>query len=104
MNVASGPLLDLLEKKRASDHYKVALRYFFMLEALGHPIPIAHRTYCGAAMRRCTPRELERIRRAASDWATFAHAPMPRPAPSIDVGSLLVHVLSILTKRDPSGV
>jgi|ThiBio_inoc_plan_1041526.scaffolds.fasta_scaffold23103_2 hypothetical protein len=95
-------LLELLEQKRARNHYKVALRYYFMLEALSHPVPPAHQSYCVAAMRRCAPRDLERIRRTARDWAAFAHAsPSVRPA-SIDFGPLVEHVLCILARSDPS--
>ncbi|MDO8906552.1 hypothetical protein [Hydrogenophaga sp.] len=89
-------LLDLLEQKRSSNHHKVALRYFFMLEALGHPIPAAQRRYCGAAMHRCTPRDLERIQSAARDWATFVNGAMPRITPSIALDELVEHVLKIL--------
>ena len=77
-------LLGLLEQKRSSNHHKVALRYFFMLEALGHPIPAAQRRYCGEAMRRCTPRDLERIRSAARDWASFANGSMSCDPSSIE--------------------
>lgn len=101
LSAPQSPLLDLLEKKRSSNHYKVALRYFFMLEALGQPIPATHHSYCGAAMRRCPPRDLERIRRAARDWASFVNSKPLSATAEVDFERLVEDVLRILRQPRP---
>ncbi len=98
LNTSHSRLLDLLEQKRSSNHYKVALRYFFMLQALGQPIPAVHHQYCGAAMRRCPPRDLERIRRAARDWASFVKIKPLNTAPGVEFEQLVEDVLRLLAQ------
>lgn len=82
------------------------LRYFFMLEAMGQPIPATHNSYCGAATRRCPPRDLERIRRAARDWASFVQSRPLSATAEVDFERLVEDVLLILKQpnpqRDPS--
>lgn len=89
-------LRQLLDHNWMRGHYKLALRYYFMLCHLGLPIPQPQRDYCEQALRRCSPPELRRIQEQVRAWATFSGHAAGLGQPAVGLDDLIRDVLGLL--------
>ena len=62
-------LSELLERSMRLGQRRVALQRMLMMEAAGLEVSEASRAFCQAARMRLPLRELDRMQRAAQDWA-----------------------------------
>ncbi len=96
-------LVQLLNGSMERGHYKIALRYFYMMRWVGFEVPPAQRAYCEAARLRCKPRELEFIQSRVRAWAEFTGQLRSDAQWSLDFGALVGSVLQFLERREARG-
>jgi hypothetical protein len=67
----TNPLVQLVESSLAKGHWKVALRRYSMLKAVGVEVDGDLVATCERMFDRCTPCEVRRITGDAACWARF---------------------------------
>ncbi len=93
-------LMTLLTTNVRRGYYKLALRYFFMMQCAGFEVPATLASYCEDARRRCDPGELARIRTRVWTWAEFSGQLHEGSPWVVDYDALVKNVLHILRARD----